>query len=84
MTGAAVMYLSLEFILPGETSLFSSFPQWDLGSPYYELGRFVRYGLLGLWVSAGAPWIFLRLGIAGSGLEKNPASGEGPVEDAGD
>jgi membrane-associated phospholipid phosphatase len=28
--------------------------------PYYDLGRFVRYGLLGFWASAGAPWLFLR------------------------
>ncbi|MBN1103828.1 MAG: phosphatase PAP2 family protein [Deltaproteobacteria bacterium] len=28
------------------------------------LFRFVRYGLLGLWVAAGAPWLFCRLGLA--------------------
>ena len=27
------------------------------------LFRFVRYGLLGLWISLGAPWIFRRLGL---------------------
>jgi glycerophosphoryl diester phosphodiesterase len=32
--------------------------------PYYDLGRFVRYGLLGLWASAGAPWLFLRFRLA--------------------
>jgi membrane-associated phospholipid phosphatase len=30
----------------------------------YELGRFLHYGLLGLWASAGAPWLFLRLHLA--------------------
>ncbi|MDR3161456.1 MAG: phosphatase PAP2 family protein [Spirochaetaceae bacterium] len=29
-----------------------------------ELGRFLHYGLLGLWASAGAPWLFLRLRLA--------------------
>ncbi|GHV79628.1 membrane protein [Spirochaetia bacterium] len=36
-------------------------PFLGAASPYYDLGRFVRYGLLGLWASAGAPWLFLRL-----------------------
>jgi membrane-associated phospholipid phosphatase len=26
--------------------------------------RFVRYGLMGLWGSLGAPWVFVRLGLA--------------------
>jgi membrane-associated phospholipid phosphatase len=31
----------------------------------YELGRFIHYGLLGLWASAGAPRVFLALRLAG-------------------
>lgn len=27
------------------------------------LFRFIRYGLLGLWISLGAPWVFCRLGL---------------------
>jgi hypothetical protein len=27
--------------------------------------RFVRYGLVGLWGSLGAPWAFVQLGLAG-------------------
>jgi membrane-associated phospholipid phosphatase len=84
MAGAAAIYLGLRLIFPGEASLFSSFPHWGQGSPYYELGRFIRYGLVGFWVSAGAPWVFLRMGIAGPGLEGDPASSEGPKEKAGD
>ncbi len=26
--------------------------------------RFIRYGLLGLWISVGAPWAFVKLGLA--------------------
>lgn len=26
--------------------------------------RFIRYALVGLWVSAGAPWLFIRLNLA--------------------
>ncbi len=28
------------------------------------LFRFIRYGLLGLWTALGAPWAFLRTGLA--------------------
>ncbi|MDR3343290.1 MAG: phosphatase PAP2 family protein [Treponema sp.] len=64
IAGAALIYLGLKGILPGEGSWFGALPFWGAASPYYELGRFARYGLLGLWGSAGAPWLFLRLGLA--------------------
>lgn len=35
-----------------------------VASPYYTLARFIRYGLLGLWASWGAPVVFLRTGLA--------------------
>ena len=38
--------------------------QWGPASPYYDLGRFIRYGLLGFWASAGAPLMFQRIGLA--------------------
>jgi hypothetical protein len=63
----AVVYYVLYLILPGEASLFKDLPYWGAASPYYELGRFIRYGLIGLWAAAGAPWFFLRLGLAKSG-----------------
>jgi membrane-associated phospholipid phosphatase len=69
LAGAAIIYLGLRLILPGENSLFASVSFWGLGSPYAELGRFIRYCLLGLWVSAGAPKVFLNLRIAGTGKE---------------
>jgi membrane-associated phospholipid phosphatase len=50
--GALIVYLGLKFILPGPDSSL------------YGLFRFVRYGLLGFWVSAGAPYIFLRLRLS--------------------
>ncbi|MDR0758592.1 MAG: phosphatase PAP2 family protein [Treponema sp.] len=72
LAGSAVMYLGLRRLLPGEASFLAEIPVWGAASPYYELGRFLRYGLLGLWASAGAPWLFLRLGLAGA-----PAGSEG-------
>jgi len=27
------------------------------------LWRFIRYALMGLWGSVGAPWVFARLGL---------------------
>jgi hypothetical protein len=63
--GTAVVYQGFRLLLPGEDSLFAALPQWGKASPYYELGSFIRSGLLGLWISAGAPWVFLKLGLAG-------------------
>lgn len=48
----AVLYVGLKALFPGEDSA------------YYRLFRFLRYGALGFWVSAGAPWLFLRLKLA--------------------
>ena len=36
----------------------------EAGGP--PLFRFLRYALLGAWVSAGAPWLFLKMGLAES------------------
>lgn len=54
------LYIGLKRVLPGELS------------PYYSLCRFIRYGLLGLWVSLGAPLAFAKIGLAGK-----PAAGTG-------
>ena len=62
--GMAIIYLGLRLVFPGEGSLFSGIPVWGKASPYYELGRFMRYGLVGMWVSAGAPRIFQQMGLA--------------------
>ena len=71
--GVAIIYLGLKLLFPGGGSLFENFPVWGRASPYYELGRFIRYGLLGLWVSAGAPRVFMNMGLAEdtSGMEMN-------------
>jgi hypothetical protein len=53
IAGAWLAYWILKTILPGS---------W---SPYYGLSRFIHYGAVGLWVSAGAPWLFLRLSLVG-------------------
>jgi len=54
MIGAGIIYMGLKQIFPGENS------------PWYAMGRFTRYALLGAWVSAGAPWVFVRLKLAGT------------------
>jgi membrane-associated phospholipid phosphatase len=74
LAGGALLYLGLKLAFPGGDSLFSSLPYWGAGSPHYELGRFVRYGLLGLWASALAPRLFLGLHLA----EGVPAAGKTP------
>jgi hypothetical protein len=60
---AAIIYFGLRFVIPGKDSLFKGITFFE---PFYELGRFIRYGLLGFWASAGAPWLFLKLGLASS------------------
>jgi membrane-associated phospholipid phosphatase len=54
VVGIFVLYLGLSFLFPGE------------GEPLYLVLRVVRYGLIGLWAGLGAPWLFLRLGLASS------------------
>lgn len=49
---ALLIYAGLKAVFPAE------------GAPPYLHFRFVRYVLLGLWVSVGAPWLFWRLGLA--------------------
>jgi hypothetical protein len=65
IAGAALIFLGLRFILPGESSFLAEVPIWGAASPYYHLSRFLRYGILGLWASAGAPWLFRFIGLAG-------------------
>jgi len=50
--GIVILYLGLKLILPSE------------GQAFYQLCRFFRYLLLGIWISFGAPWLFIRLGLA--------------------
>lgn len=52
--GAVVLalYLGLKMVFPGE------------GSVLYLGFRFLRFWLIGLWVSLGAPWLFRRLNLA--------------------
>jgi hypothetical protein len=36
--------------------------------------RFVRYMMVGLWAGLGAPWLFVRLRLAGTkAVEEGPA-----------
>ena len=62
--GVAIIYMGLKLLLPGEGSLFSSIPAWGQDSPFYDLGRFIRYGLIGFWASAGAPYMFQCLNLS--------------------
>ena len=48
----AAIYFGLRIIFPGD------------GETLYAVFRFIRYGLVGIWISLGAPWLFLRLGLA--------------------
>ncbi|MDR2095627.1 MAG: phosphatase PAP2 family protein [Treponema sp.] len=69
IAGAACLILALKFFLPGEDSVFAALLWFGRDSPAYELAQFLRYGSLGLWAAAGAPWLFLKLKLAAA--EKN-------------
>ena len=45
------LYLGLSAVFPGE----------EAGDLAYYSFRFARYGILGLWISLGAPLVFARL-----------------------
>jgi len=49
--GIGILYLGLKLILPSE------------GQSFYPLSQFFRYLLLGIWISFGAPWLFIRMGL---------------------
>ncbi|MFQ5932003.1 MAG: hypothetical protein ACE5MM_06320, partial [Nitrospiraceae bacterium] len=49
----ALLFFGLRLIFPGE------------GQALYTVFRFVRYLLIGFWISFAAPWVFLRLNLAG-------------------
>ncbi|HZK12087.1 MAG TPA: phosphatase PAP2 family protein [Atribacterota bacterium] len=51
--GIGILYLGLKLMLPSE------------GQAFYQLCRFFRYLLLGMWISFGAPWLFIRMRLAG-------------------
>jgi len=53
------LYLGLKMVFPGE------------GSAFYLAFRFLRFWIIGVWVSLGAPWFFRRLGLAPK--DKRPA-----------
>jgi len=50
--GIGILYFGLKLILPSD------------GQSFYQLSRFFRYLLLGIWISFGAPWLFIRMGLA--------------------
>jgi len=52
LIGIGIFYLGLKLILPSE------------GQSFYQLFRFFRYLLLGIWISFGAPWLFILMGLA--------------------
>ncbi len=54
-----ILLLGLGFLFPTE------------GMAGYEAFRFLRYGLVGVWVTAGAPLIFLLLRLSQRSAERN-------------
>jgi hypothetical protein len=51
MVGVAILWLELRSVLPRDTFLMS------------QVLRYMRYALTGFWVTYGAPWVFIKLGL---------------------
>lgn len=66
LAGAGMIYVGLKALFPGA------------GSELYALFRFIRYATLGAWVSLGAPWLFVRLRLAGLEGEAETTGGITP------
>ncbi len=49
--GLAILWLGLRMVFPRDVSLVS------------QVLRYVRYTLTGFWVTYGAPWVFIKLGL---------------------
>jgi membrane-associated phospholipid phosphatase len=62
MATVAIVYALPKLLLAG----------MEAGGP--PLIRFLRYALLGAWVSAGAPWLFLKMGLADPEPESHSAN----------
>ncbi len=54
MIGLVILWLGLRTVFPHDASLVS------------EVLRYLRYGATGFWVSYGAPWVFIKLGLQDS------------------
>jgi membrane-associated phospholipid phosphatase len=54
LVGVAVFYLGLKVVFPDGDSLI----------PY--IFRYIRYALVGAWVTGGAPYVFVKLKLAGA------------------
>ena len=57
MAGVLIFYIGLK-VLFGLIVPYS-----DAALPY--ILRYIRYALVGAWISAGAPWVFVKLKLAG-------------------
>jgi hypothetical protein len=49
--GVMILWWGLRRVFPRDVSLVS------------QVLRYVRYGLVGFWVTYGAPWVFIKLGL---------------------
>jgi uncharacterized membrane protein YGL010W len=58
IVGILVFYVGLDVLF----GLIA--PDAEAVLPY--ILRYIRYALVGAWVSAGAPWTFVRLKLSGS------------------
>jgi hypothetical protein len=52
LVGVILVYVGLRFVFPAE------------GEPMYFALRTVRYALVGLWSTLGAPWLFRAVNLA--------------------
>jgi hypothetical protein len=65
---ASIVYLLFEYFMPGTNPIFTHLHlrqgMYRIPFAYAELAGFIRFVLIGLWISAGAVIVFMRLGLA--------------------
>jgi membrane-associated phospholipid phosphatase len=62
LVGLLAIYLSMKALLG------SIVPDAESVFPY--IFRYIRYALVGAWISAGAPWVFVKLNLAGNAVHE--------------
>jgi hypothetical protein len=75
LVGCLLGFVGLLLLWRGLAPLFEAIAS---GGPVADALRFVRYSVLGLWTSGGAPWLWRRLGLTRAPSVAEEAGGAHP------
>ncbi|MDR0877806.1 MAG: phosphatase PAP2 family protein [Treponema sp.] len=69
MLGITVTFLIFVLSAKLEPKIVTQAAARNTAADYSQLFVFIRYGIIAFWISAGAPWLFIRLKLANSEKE---------------